>query len=79
MELPIASSSELGEAVAQARKSSKLTQADVSKKAGLRQATISKVERGDEGVRFDTVLSILASMDMEIVVRHKDKTGENND
>lgn len=72
---PVANSSELGNVLARLRKSSKLIQADISKKAQLCQATISKVENGDKGVRFDTVMSVLASMDMKIVIRPKAPSG----
>lgn len=49
-----------------------MTQAEVAEKADLRQATVSKVENGDQGVRLETVLALLEANDLELVVRARE-------
>jgi HTH-type transcriptional regulator/antitoxin HipB len=56
------------------RKARKLTQAQLAKKAGLSQKTISTIENGIKTAEFDTLLSICAALDLEFVVRERPQT-----
>ena len=49
-----------------------LTQEQLAAKAGVRQRTISDIERS-AAARFDTVLRALAALDLELVVRPRTK------
>jgi HTH-type transcriptional regulator/antitoxin HipB len=71
MDSRISSPQNLGSTLAKARKTSSLTQAEVAERADLRQATVSKVENGDQGVRLETVLSLIEANDLELIVRPK--------
>lgn len=57
---------QLGNIVRNARKSQGLTQAQLGGKAGLRQETISLIETGHPAARLDTILAVLAALDLEI-------------
>ncbi|WP_226584237.1 helix-turn-helix domain-containing protein [Acuticoccus sediminis] len=59
---------QLGAAIQRRRKALGLTQTDLADKAGLRQATISEIERG-EGARLESLMRILAALDLELTVR----------
>lgn len=73
METLISSVENLALVLVNARKLAEKTQAEVAEKANLRQATISKVESGDQGIRLETVLSLLEAHDLELLVRPKKK------
>ncbi|WKL59030.1 hypothetical protein Q1W73_03170 [Asticcacaulis sp. ZE23SCel15] len=45
-----------------------MTQADLAGTTGLRQATISEVETGQEGTKLATLLCVLAALDLEITI-----------
>jgi HTH-type transcriptional regulator/antitoxin HipB len=51
-----------------------MTQAVLGAKAGMRQATVSEVEKGLSSARIDTILDLLAALDLEfcVSVRSKD-------
>lgn len=73
METLISSVENLSLVLVDARKLAEKTQAEVAEKANLRQATISKVESGDQGIRLETVLSLLEAHNLELLVRPKQK------
>ena len=57
-----------GTLIRRTRKKTGLTQSDLGDRAGLRQETISLVETGNPATRIDTILNILAALDLEISV-----------
>src|SRR5262249_20732286 len=61
--------SQLGHALARYRASAQLTQTSLAKSAGLRQATLSKVENGQGTIEIDTVYAICAALGLELVLR----------
>ncbi|WP_226584189.1 helix-turn-helix domain-containing protein [Acuticoccus sediminis] len=61
---------QLGVALQRRRKLLGLTQTDLAGAAGLRQATISEIERG-EGARLGSLMRILAALGLELTVRHR--------
>jgi HTH-type transcriptional regulator/antitoxin HipB len=69
LEVVTRSASQLGQALARLRERDDLSQSDLAKKAGLRQPTISKVERGAPHTEVETIFAMCAAMNLEIVVR----------
>jgi len=66
---------QIGTALRRARKSKGLTQKEVSLLSGLRIATISSVENGDEGTQLKTILAIMMALGLEFRIgeRRKDQ------
>lgn len=60
----------LGEALRRVRRAVGLTQAELSQRTNLRQATISSLENG-KGATLDTVFTVLTvlKLDMELATR----------
>ena len=68
MDKVIRNNKELGGALRQARTDKSLRQVDVAKKAGVRQALVSDLENGVTTANLDTVLKVLAALDMDLSV-----------
>lgn len=68
--------SQLGAIVQSERRRRKLTQRDLADLAGTMQKTISTIENGSPGTRLDTLLSVIAhlDLDMQLVPRAAAKT-----
>jgi HTH-type transcriptional regulator/antitoxin HipB len=64
---------QLGNSIRQRRRELSLTQEQLAAKAGMRQRTISDIERS-AAARFDTVLRVLAALDLELVIRPRTKS-----
>ncbi len=62
------SSRQIGDAVRRARKLQNLSQSALAQKAGVRQAAISGLETGEQGVRLDTLLELLAALGLELQI-----------
>ncbi len=56
---------QIGAAIARARHQRGWTQSDLATQAGLRQATISAIETGQHPARIDSLLAVLAALDLE--------------
>jgi len=71
----IRSNLDLGAAIRLARKKLDLRQVDVAQKASVRQALVSDLENGATTAKLDTVIRVLAALDMDlsIVPRRKAK------
>ena len=59
---------QLGNILRRARKRHGLSQASLGAKAGLRQETISLTESGNPAVKLETLLAILAALDLEFQI-----------
>lgn len=72
---------QIGNAIRRARKQLGIYQADLGKRAGLRQGTVSLIETGNPAARIDTVLALLAALDLEfqIVPRSKQSPSDIED
>ena len=70
-ELAIATraANQLGEAIERYRARAEYTQARLAKSAGLRQATISKVEKGLGTTEIQTIYAVCAALGLELVLR----------
>jgi len=60
---------QIGAALRRRRRSLKLSQTAVADSTQLRQATISAVESGDPGTQLRTLCSVLAALDLELVIQ----------
>lgn len=72
---------DVGNALRNARKAQKLTQAELARRAGIWQRTISTIETSASGTKLDTIFDLLAALDLEIqiVPRSKMKPGDLED
>lgn len=73
MEYIVRSSKRLGQVLQRIRKEQKHTQIAISEKINMRQATISKLEAGEPATRIETLMVVLAALDLEIVIRPRTK------
>ncbi len=64
----IRSNMDLGTAIRQARKNMNLRQVDVAQKASVRQALVSDLENGVTTAKLDTVIRVLAALDMDLSI-----------
>jgi HTH-type transcriptional regulator/antitoxin HipB len=64
---------QIAAAVRRERRLKEMTQAELSQKVKLRQATISRFETGEEGPSLQTLLDILAALNLELVIRPRTK------
>lgn len=56
---------QIGTIIQRARKKRGWTQTQLAEHAGLRQATISVIERGATPAKLDSILAVLAALDLE--------------
>lgn len=66
---------QIGAIVRRTRKTAGLSQKDVGEAAGLRQETISLIETGNAATRVDTLLAVLAALDLEFRIVTRSKSG----
>lgn len=59
---------QLGALIRRYRKRLGFSQAVLGQRTGLRQETISLIETGNPAVRLDTLLTVLAALDLEFQV-----------
>ncbi|MCU7918629.1 MAG: helix-turn-helix domain-containing protein [Candidatus Thiodiazotropha sp. (ex Epidulcina cf. delphinae)] len=71
----IRSNKDLGAAIRLARKNKDLRQVDVARKASIRQALVSELETGATTAKLDTVIRVLASLDLDLSIVPRRKTG----
>ncbi len=55
------------------RKKQKLSQAEVGKRVGLKQQTVSEFELRPEGTKLSTLFSILSAVNLDIKISTKDE------
>ncbi|MFT4198257.1 MAG: helix-turn-helix domain-containing protein [Pseudoxanthomonas sp.] len=59
---------QIGTLIRRNRKRLGLSQSALGQRAGLRQETISLIETGNPATRLDTLLALLAALDLELQV-----------
>jgi HTH-type transcriptional regulator / antitoxin HipB len=64
---------QIGNVIRRARKSMALSQKVLGDKAGLRQETISLIETGNPSARIQTLLAVLAVLDLEFQIAPRSK------
>lgn len=65
---------QIGNLVRRARKTRGWTQTQLGDRAGLRQETISLIESGNPATRIDTILAVLAALDLEFHVAPRSRS-----
>ncbi len=69
-------SRQIGTIIQRARKKRNWTQMQLAERAGLRQATISTIESGQRPAKLDSILAVLAALDLEFRVGERSKGNE---
>jgi len=64
---------QLGTVIRRTRRQQGLSQMQLGEKAGLRQETISLIETGNPATRIETVLAVLAALDLEFKIGSRGK------
>lgn len=59
---------QLGNVIRRARKKRGMSQSELGERSGLRQETISLLENGNPAAKLETVLAVLAALDLEIKI-----------
>ncbi len=71
----IRSNKDLGATIRLERKARNLRQVDVARKASVRQAMVSELENGTTAAKLDTLIRVLAALDLDLSVVERRKTG----
>ena len=71
--MSIRNNKEFGEVVRIARQKQKLRQVDLARKASVRQALIAEIEHGAVSAKLDTVIKVLAALDLDLSVVPRNK------
>lgn len=66
-------SRQIGAVVRRARKQRGLSQVQLGEKTHRRQATISSLEAGEPTTELQTLLDVVAALDLELVIRSRSK------
>ena len=69
---------QIGAIIRRARRNAGLTQTELGKRIGLRQATISKLEKGEPATRISTLLDALTALGLEIIIDRRGKASARN-
>lgn len=64
---------QIGAVIARARRQRNWTQHDLADRSSLRQGTISSIENGERPARLDTILAVLAALDLELTIAPRSK------
>lgn len=64
---------DVGNAMRNARKAKKLTQAELAARSGIWQRTVSTVETSANGTKLETIFDLLAALDLEIHIVPRSK------
>ncbi|SIT11378.1 helix-turn-helix domain-containing protein [Insolitispirillum peregrinum] len=70
---------QLGAILRQERKDQGLTQGTLGNRAGLRQATVSKMEDGSPALQLQTLMAALSALNLEMVIRPRTKAPDFED
>jgi len=62
---------QIGNAIRRARKKRGMSQAELGEKTGLRQGTISLIEKGHPAAKLETILAVLSALDLELEVAER--------
>lgn len=65
---------QLGEILRRQRRLANLTQSELGRRVGLRQATISEIESGHRATRIGTICDLLAALDLELTINRRSKS-----
>lgn len=67
---------QIGALVRRARRTRRLSQKELGDKIGLRQATISKLEKGEPATQLSTLLDVLTALDLELAITDRKRSSK---
>ena len=67
---------QIGAIVHRERRARGLTQAQLGAKIGRRQATISKLEKGEPATQLSTLFDVLTALNLELVIGDRSKASK---
>jgi len=70
---------QIGTIIRRNRKRLGMSQSELGDRTGLRQETISLIETGNPATRLDTMLSVLAALDLEFQVATRSRGSDLQD
>ena len=70
---------QIGNTIRRNRKRLGLSQSELGDRAGLRQETISLIETGNPAARLDTMLMVLATLDLEFRIAVRSRSPDPQD
>lgn len=70
---------QIGTIIRRNRKRLAWSQSELGERAGLRQETISLIENGNPAVRLDTLLAVLAALDLEFRIAARSRNASVDD
>jgi HTH-type transcriptional regulator/antitoxin HipB len=76
MEQVVRLASQLGARLQTERRRQSLSQTELASKVGTHQKTISAIENGSEGAKLETLLGIIAALDLDMQIVPRRKTGK---
>ena len=68
------SAKQIGEIIRRRRKQEGLSQTELANRTGLRQATVSQIESGNTATKIETLLDVLAALDLEFRITERSKS-----
>ena len=69
----IRSSKQLGTIIQRARKQRGMTQSELANLSGMRQATISEIERGHDTVTFAPIFKLFSVLDLDLLTDQRSR------
>lgn len=75
----ITSAQSLGALIRDERKKQGLTQIELGKRTGLNQTTLSLIEKGKPSVQLQTILVLLAALNLNILIGTREQATANED
>ena len=69
---------QVGNLIRRSREKLRWSQTKLGEKAGFRQETISQIENGNPATKIETILSILAVLDLEFLGKPRTKKQESD-
>lgn len=64
---------QVGNAIRRARKKMGMSQSELGERTGLRQGTISQIEKGHAAAKLETILAVLSALDLELRINERTK------
>ena len=78
MDYKIAMATQLSSLLKNMRKQAGFTQKEMGEKLGVSQVMVAKIEANPQGARFERILQILSVLEMDLVVRERDRKEQND-
>lgn len=69
---------QIGNTIRRARKTRGWSQTVLGQKSNLRQETISLIETGNPSARMDTILTVLAALDLEFRIQPRSQSASSD-